>query len=198
MADITGLLLAAGASTRFGANKLTAPLDGRAMLLHAARALSPCDRIVVVVREGEDELQSLLQSAGLQTVTNEQAWRGMGSSIACGVSASQGSDGWCILPADMPRVSRDTTQRIVHALRNGAALVAPYYQHRRGHPVGFNKEFATSLAALKGEVGARSLVERHQDTLLRIETNDAGVVVDVDTAPELARLEQAWISIPPA
>lgn len=193
MANITGLLLAAGASARFGAHKLTASLAGQAMVLHAARALSPCDRILVVVREGDDELHALLQVAGLSTVINERARHGMGSSIACGVNASRDSDGWCLLPADMPRVSMDTTRQIVHALRQGAPLVAPYYQHRRGHPVGFNQGFAASLTALQGEIGARSLVQQHHDKLWRIETDDAGVVVDVDTMQELALLEQALV-----
>ena len=193
MAEITGLLLAAGESTRFGANKLTTPLSGRALVLYAVQALSPCDRIIAVVRPDDDELQSLLQTTEVITVTNTKAWRGMGSSIACGVNASRGSDGWCILPADMPRVTTVTTLRIVNALRTGVALVAPFYQNRRGHPVGFNKDYASSLTTLKSEYGARSIIEEHQDKLLRIDTDDAGVVLDIDTAKELAMLEQALV-----
>lgn len=189
MAEITGLLLAAGASTRFGTNKLTALLKGRALVLHSADALSPCGRIIAVVRDSDAEVQDLLRSVGAKIVINPDADRGMGSSIACGVSASRDSDGWCIIPADMPRVLPATTLRIVNALNSGAALVAPYYQHRRGHPVGFNKDFLSALIELDGDTGARTIVERYQDRLVALVTDDPGVLLDADIEQDLSMLE---------
>lgn len=189
MAEITGVLLAAGASARFGANKLIELLQGEPLVLHSVRALAPCDRIIAVVRQGDNELHELLQANGVETALNLRSWRGMGSSIACGVKATKDSDGWCILPADMPRVLPATTAQVVAALCSGAALVAPYYQNRRGHPVGFSKAYALQLAALDSDLGARHIVEQHGDRVSRIDTDDAAVVMDVDTAQDLAMLE---------
>ena len=59
MAKITGVLLAAGASQRYGANKLTETLEDEELVLHSVRALEPCDRIIAVVRKGANELQAL-------------------------------------------------------------------------------------------------------------------------------------------
>jgi molybdenum cofactor cytidylyltransferase len=186
MADITGILLAAGASRRFGANKLLAPLGACALVLHSAAALAPCHRLLAVIREDDRDLQLMLRCAGIETVSNARAARGMGTSIACGVQASAHSDGWCILPADMPQVTPATTRRIIEALHSGAALAAPFYRGRRGHPVGFAAAFSAQLGGLDGDVGARTIVQQHAEQLWRVEVKDAGVIRDIDTPAQLA------------
>jgi molybdenum cofactor cytidylyltransferase len=181
MHDITGLLLAAGASQRYGSNKLLAELNGQALILHSARALSDCDRVIAIVREGDHALHQVLQQAGIEWVVNPDAEAGMGRSIAAGVKASEASHGWCILPADMPAVRPATTQSIVTALQGGAPIVAPFYRDQRGHPVGFGAEFKDELLALSGDTGARTILAAHPDQLIRLEVADAGILHDIDT-----------------
>jgi len=192
MPDITGLLLAAGKSRRFGSNKLLVQLAGRELLLHSAVALSPCDRVIAVVRADDIGLQALLRSTGIETVINERADLGMGTSLACGVRASQASAGWCILPADMPGVMVSTTQKIVDAVQNGAALVAPSYRGIRGHPVAFHRKFSKLLQTLDGDRGARTILEEHHEELLQLPVDDAGVLEDIDTPDELEKLRTAF------
>lgn len=185
MPEITGVLLAAGQSERFGSNKLLAEIDNRAMILHTATALSPCERLLAVVRPGDLTLQRLLTDASIEFVCNENAGRGMGSSIACAVAASRDSLGWCLLPADMPYIQPSTTQRVAAALRDGAAIAAPVYEGRRGHPVGFSDLFSNELLALDGETGARDIVMRHPDQFVAISCSDKAVLVDIDTVEDL-------------
>jgi molybdenum cofactor cytidylyltransferase len=185
MSDITGVLLAAGFSTRFGDNKLLHEIDGQALIAHSAAALSPCDRIVAVVRADDEALQNELHTLGVDCVLNPQPERGMGYSIACAVKATSHSDGWCLLPADMPCVMASTTSKLVDVLRTGATLAAPYYQGRRGHPVAFSNRFADVLCALDGNTGARNILEQNADRLISITTDDAGVLVDIDTTLDL-------------
>lgn len=180
MPDICGVLLAAGFSTRFGANKLLTDIDGQAMIVRSAAALAPCDRVVAVVRGDDAPVHAQLHTLGIETVVNPQPARGIGYSIACAVRATGDSDGWCILPADMPMVSATSTARVVRALRNGALLAAPLYQGRRGHPVGFAAPYFEPLAALDGDIGARRILDRNVDKLTTIATDDAGVVSDID------------------
>jgi len=187
MADITGVLLAAGFSTRFGTNKLLHEIDDQALIAHSAAALSPCDRVVAVVRADDELLQTGLHTLGVDCVLNPQPERGMGYSIACAVNATSLSDGWCLLPADMPYVMSSTTSQLVAALRRGALLVAPYYQGRRGHPVAFSNHFVDALCALDGDTGARNILEQNADQLTSIATDDAGVIVDIDTVLELEK-----------
>jgi len=189
MADITGVLLAAGFSSRFGANKLLVEIDGQALVARSATALSPCDRVIAVVRADDELLQSELHTLGVDCVLNPEPGRGMGFSIACGVNAAAQSQGWCLLPADMPDVMAATTALLVDALHAGAAMAAPFYQGRRGHPVAFSHSFVDALCALDGDSGARSILEQNAAQLTSITTDDAGVLIDVDTAMDL---QQQW------
>jgi molybdenum cofactor cytidylyltransferase len=185
MADITGVLLAAGVSTRFGDHSLLHEIDGQALIAHSAAALSPCDRVVAVVRADDGALQTVLHTLGIDCVLNPEPERGMGYSIASAINATSRSEGWCLLPADMPCVMASTTSQLVDALRSGTALAAPYYQHRRGHPVAFSNRFADALCALDGDTGARNILEQNADRLTSIAVDDAGVLVDIDTAMDL-------------
>jgi molybdenum cofactor cytidylyltransferase len=185
MPEITGVLLAAGQSQRFGGNKLLAEIDNRAMVLHAAASLSPCDRLLAVVRRDDLDLQQLLKEASIELVFNDKANQGMGSSIACGIAASRHSHGWCLLPADMPFVKPATTLEVIASLKQGAALAAPFYQGRRGHPVGFAQDLTSELLALDDEPGARRIVLQNQNRLVMIDSNDKGVLVDIDTPHDL-------------
>lgn len=185
MAEITGVLLAAGFSARFGGNKLLHELDHQALIAHSAAALAPCHRVVAVVRADDELLQHSLHALGVECVLNPQPERGMGYSIACAIHAALHSDGWCLLPADMPWVMASTTSKLVEALCTGATLAAPCYRGRRGHPVAFGNHFADSLCALDGDNGARSILEQHVEELTLIDTDNAGVLADIDSKRDL-------------
>lgn len=188
MTEITGVLLAAGFGSRFGAGKLQCEIDDRPLIAHSAAALAPCDRIVAVVPTHDIALQALLLSLGVDCVLNPEPARGLGYSIACAIRATPPSPahrGWCLLPADMPWLKATTTQRLVDALRRDAVLAAPYYCGRRGHPVAFSARFRDALGALDGDTGARIVLQRHADQLTAIATDDAGVLADVDTIADL-------------
>lgn len=185
MTEITGVLLAAGQSTRFGSNKLLAEINHRPLVLHAAASLSPCSRLLAVVRRDDMELQRLLNEVSIELIFNDRKDSGMGASIACGVAASKHSQGWCVLPADMPFVLPSTTQHIIDALQHNATLAAAFYNGRRGHPMGFGHQLVSELMALDKEPGARGLVENNIQRLIMIKTNDAGILVDIDTPEDL-------------
>ncbi|MEN8180049.1 MAG: nucleotidyltransferase family protein [Pseudomonadota bacterium] len=185
MPEVTGLLLAAGKSSRFGSQKLLHPIQDQPLILHSAASLSACDRVIAVVREEDLTLQQTLQSAGIDFIINQAAEQGMGSSLACGVQASEDSDGWCILPADMPFVDATTTRWIVSHLRHGAQLVAPFFQGRRGHPVGFCRRFRHRLLVLKGDHGARGILTAEPDAIISVEVDDSGILIDIDSPKDL-------------
>jgi molybdenum cofactor cytidylyltransferase len=139
-AAITGILLAAGQSTRFGANKLLHRLgDGTPMAVAAARPLTAvlaCS--IAVVADAQNGLAGQLAQEGLRIIPNPRAGDGMGTSIACGVAASPDASGWVIALADMPCIPEAVIQAIVDGLDRGADIIAPVYQGQRGHPVATN------------------------------------------------------------
>lgn len=188
MPEITGILLAAGQGERFSGNKLLAEINNRALVLHAADSLSPCTGLLAVVRRDDIALHELLHNASIELVINEQPEQGMGSSISCGVAASRGSHGWCLLPADMPLVQASTTQRVITALQQGAALAAPYYDEKRGHPVGFSHRFISELLLLNKQTGARNILQRNLHRLEVINCDDPAILIDIDTADDLQRV----------
>ena len=185
MHEITGLLLAAGSASRFGGQKLLTTIRDTPLIWHSAAALAPCDRVIAVVRDEDSELKQKLTSIGIEIAVNPKAHLGMASSLAHGVSASNTSDGWCILPADMPFVSKETTRLVVDALRAGAEIAAPFHQGRRGHPVGFCKACKDRLLALEGDFGAREILARASDLITPLEVNDPGILIDIDTPRDL-------------
>lgn len=188
---ITGILLAAGESSRFGADKLLYPMMDRAPLAIAAlRNLKRgVDDVLAVIRPDQRELTTWLVAEGARVIKCADADRGMGVSLACGVRASVAADGWLVALADMPRIRPATVARIADALRAGLLIVAPAHTGKRGHPVGFAAMFRDELTALNGDAGARALLDRHADLVNLIECQDAGVLVDVDKPIDLETIQ---------
>jgi len=189
-AAIGGILLAGGASSRFGGRKLLHPLpDGTPIGVAAWRNLrAALEGTVVVVREGDDELATLMAGAGAPVVRCQDARLGMGHSLVCGVRALESAGGWVVALADMPRVRPQTIAAIAERLRAGARIALPVCNGQRGHPVGFAASCRDELLALSGDSGARALLERHAAEVVRVPVDDPGIVEDVDTLEDAARI----------
>jgi molybdenum cofactor cytidylyltransferase len=187
--NIVGILLAAGSGSRFGGDKLLHPLpDGVAIAAHAARNLIASGlNVTAVVRPGDFPLADMLEQEGCHVTVCQDAAQGMGASLAHAIRTERNAGGWVVALADMPRIKPETIKRMADALAAGAAIAAPRYQGSRGHPVGFAAGFGNELAALSGDHGARSLLERHRDAIVLIDCDDPGVLLDIDRRADLAR-----------
>ena len=185
---IVGLLLAAGSATRFGSDKLRHALPhGVPIAVQAARHLKlEIARVVAVVRPDSPELKANLESEGCEVVVCENAAEGMGASLACAARAAGEADGYLIALGDMPFVRRTTIAAVRDALAAGAPLAAPYFRARRGHPVALSKKFLNPLLALKGDAGAKQLLEANERQLVKIPVGDPGTIRDIDTLDDLA------------
>jgi len=189
---IVGILLAAGAGSRFGGGKLLARLaDDRGVAETAcARLLPAVDRVVAVVPAQPGALEDALRAAGAEVVRCDTAAPGMGVSIACGVSASADAAGWLVALGDMPLVPTSQHRVVADALRAGADIAAPVCQGRRGHPVGFAARFGDELRALDGDEGARAVLARHREALLELAVDDDAGWQDIDTPSDLAAVNR--------
>lgn len=185
--QIVGLLLAAGYGRRFGADKLLHPLaDGTPLAVASARALrSACSRVVAVLRPEQTVLAGLLAAEGLEVVLSADARGGMGHSLSGGVAASPAAAGWLVALADMPFIRSATLRQVAAALTAGAPMAAPLCAGQRGHPVGFAARWRNELLGLSGDEGARALIRAHGHLLQLIETDDPGVLQDVDRPADL-------------
>jgi molybdenum cofactor cytidylyltransferase len=189
---IRGVLLAAGAARRFGSGKLVQPLPGTSTALVVAawrNLVAVLPESVAVCRPGDEAVATLLAAEGIPFVVCPDADRGMGHSLARGVEAAQPASGWLIALGDMPRVAPASIEAVAEALRRGAGIAVPVHAGRRGHPVGFAAHFGAQLRALQGDSGARAVVQANADAvqLVALE-DDPGILADVDTPEDLARL----------
>ncbi len=182
---------AAGRGSRFGGSlhKLQQPFDGSTVLGSTVRhALETELPVVVVTTERQvGAVEAYVDSCDIVVLDDDDAARGMGASIAAGVAERSGAPGWLVLPGDMPLVKPSTIVAVAAALEHHAVA---YAQHRgrRGHPVGFGAEMFSELVHLKGDEGARRLLARYPTAA--VELDDPGVLFDVDTVDDLARLHE--------
>lgn len=186
---IVGILLAAGAGRRFGSDKLLHVLaDGTPMALAAARNLaSACDSVVVVLRAADHPLTRSVVDAGYELVVCPAAQGGMGHSLAAGVRAADDAAGWVVALADMPFILPDSQRAVAAALRAGASLAVPTFQGRRGHPVGFARQWRDPLSALVGDQGGRQILTAHCEQVVLCPVDDEGVLMDIDRPEDLPR-----------
>jgi molybdenum cofactor cytidylyltransferase len=185
--EIVAILLAAGAGSRFGGDKLLYPLcDGVAIGAHAARNLLAAGiAVTAVVKPGDFPLSDMLEQEGCYVTVCHDAARGMAASLGHGIAQTRNADGWVVALGDMPAIRPETIASVVQALRGGAEIVAPAYHGERGHPVGFSARFRDELTALSGDSGARTVLQRNAARIRLIESGDPGVLHDVDRREDI-------------
>lgn len=188
MSEVHAIVVAAGRSRRFGADKRVARLaDGTPLIIAALRPVLAIGLdLTVVVRPDDDDVVAMLDDNGVDRAGIVAGGEGLGDSIAAGIGASGvAARGYLLQLADLPGVTQVTWERLAEAVAP-ARIVRPFWRGQPGHPVGFGAQFRNDLEALRGTDGARSIIAAHADVVDAIEVDDEGVVRDVDTADDLA------------
>ena len=184
---IAGILLASGASTRFGGDKLLAQLDSRPIVRWSAEAIvGVVDELVVVVREDAAGVRAALDGLPIRFAINHDAERGMSTAIRAGIAALP-ADAKAVIVAlgDQPLLDAGVVERLVARWRtSGACAVQPCYEDGRGHPVLFDASLFAALSELEGDVGARAVLDAVGDALDLLPVGGPRPV-DVDTPAAL-------------
>ena len=196
-ASWSAIVLAAGAGRRFGGRKLLAPFEGGPLIEGALGAAfaSPASTIILVTGSDADEIAEVARAfaegqgegARLRIVHAADHAEGMGASLRTGAEALPADTaGTFVLLGDMPKVPAALLPRLVEAVEAGAAAAAPVCDGRRGHPVLFGAELLDHLRQAAGDEGARTALAGLGSRLAHIETNDDGVLFDVDRPEDLS------------
>jgi CTP:molybdopterin cytidylyltransferase MocA len=185
---IGGLLLAAGAGTRFGRPKQLVELEGRPLLEHSIAALkaSPVERVVVMLGANSDQVSAGVDMQGADVMVCERWDEGQSASLACGLAELSECEAVVITLGDQPRVSPDAIRRVIAARAEGVDAVRATYAGAPGHPVLLERRLFGRMRDVTGDHGARNL-------LLSVRTrevacDDLGGGEDVDTPAQLDAL----------
>ncbi len=184
---VHAIVLAAGASTRFGSPKQYARLGGKTLLQRAinaaTEAVGPALRVVLGAHA--ENIATMLDLQADQTVVNTHWARGMAGSIRLGVQSLPGDcPGALVLLADQPYVTGASLARLINVwLTATDHIVASSYGTVIGAPCLFPRWCFTDMELLDGDQGARSVMARHRAHVLAVEHPEAAI--DIDTPQQL-------------
>jgi molybdenum cofactor cytidylyltransferase len=190
LASVHGVILAAGTSSRFGAeNKLLCTLGGKPLVRHTAKKMveSNLNRVTVVLGYESDRVRTAVDDLKVTLKENEEYATGQSASVRVGIdhASDRGADAALVALGDMPWVDMETFNCLVEAYRRGVSdLIVAACDGQRGNPVLFDSRFFKSLMGVDGDVGGRALLFR-TDTTAVVETGDPGVLQDVDQPSDL-------------
>lgn len=192
---ISGLVLGAGASTRFGQPKQLLPYQGTTLLewvVSQAQRSDAIDEVVVVLGRAADEVRKLVDFGGAKVVDNPVFGEGCSSSYRAGIgSIDARSEAVMILLGDQPGVGPEIIARIAEVFRQGShQIVLASYQGRKGHPMLFARHLFDKLMELHGDKAAWKLVDANPD-LIGVAELDITYPQDINTPEDAVLLTGA-------
>jgi len=186
-----GVVLAAGESRRFGAQKLVADLAGEPLLQHSIRCLLEGGATVVVVvtppAEGQRILKERVPLFGdprVRPIVNPDPALGMFSSVRYGIALAA-NEPIVLLPGDMPFVRAATVAAVLAEFARSREIVAPRFQGKRGHPLALPTWLSKAILRSGGETNLKDLLASHEDRRVYVDVDDPGILRDVDTPQDL-------------
>jgi molybdenum cofactor cytidylyltransferase len=193
---IVAVILSAGESSRMGRPKALLPIDGVRFVEKIVAALKSTDvgNTIVVLGHNAEEMRQKIGDLPVTILVNHDYKQGQLSSLQVAIrhleSAGEGRsvDGILVHLVDHPYISATLVDLMIDRYyETGKLIVVPRFQGRRGHPVIFGRALFAELLAAGPDQGAKPVVHAHRDDTLEIDTEDAGVLIDIDT-PEEYRL----------
>ncbi len=185
------LVLAAGRATRMGGpNKLLAMLDDESLARIAARHALDAEPASVTVVTGHmaQEVGAALSGLDVSIVHNPDYAEGLSTSLKAGIVALPAdTDAALVMLADMPHVTPEILQRLIEAYdpASGHLIIVPTVDGKQGNPVLWSKSYFPDLTAIRGDVGARHLIDSNGESVVEVEIG-AAARLNVDTPEALA------------
>jgi len=191
---IVAVILSAGESSRMGRPKALLPIDGVRFVEKIVSTLKSTDvgNIIVVLGHNAEEIQRKIRDLPVTILINHDYKQGQLSSLQVAIRHLESSggpvDGILVHLVDHPYIDANLVNLMIDRFHETKKLiVVPRFQDRRGHPVIFARALFSELLAAGTDQGAKPVVHAHRDDTLEIDTDDKGVLIDIDT-PEEYRL----------
>lgn len=184
------LLLAAGGSTRMAPrDKLMEPVDGVPLLRdRALAALATGAPVIVTLRPDRPDRRAAIEDLPLRLVTVPDAAQGMARSIAAGAAAAGPDAALMILPSDVPDVETAHMRLLLDAAaQEPGAIHQGASRGRFGHPIVFPPDLVPELTTLRGDGGARSVIQANPHRQRLHDLPGEVAVEDLDTPRDWER-----------
>ena len=182
---VSAILLAAGQSKRMdGENKLTKEIQGIPIIKHSVKNIlaSSINELIIVLGYQKEIIEKLIdKNEKIKFVFNKDFESGMASSIKTGLdNLSEKTEAFFICLGDMPMVSHDIYDQLIKSKDNNEIII-PTYKGRQGNPVLFDKSMKEKVLDIRGDVGAKKILELNKDKILNLEIDDQGITKSFDT-----------------
>jgi molybdenum cofactor cytidylyltransferase len=185
---VAAIILSAGKSERMGSPKPLLQYRGQSFLatILAAIASARMEPAIVVAGHHYDVISQAFPT--VQIAFNPNYEQGMSTSVQAGIRAlPERLDGAAIFLVDHPMVDRQTIEALVARLTPGRIIV-PVHEGRRGHPVIFAADLFNEILDLSSDQGLNTVVRRQPERVVEVFVENAGVLRDIDTPEQFARL----------
>ena len=192
---ISSILLAAGQSLRMkGENKLTKEINGVPLIKYAVKNIlgSTVDELIIVLGHEKEILEKIIEdNKKIKFVYNSNFASGVASSIKIGVeNISKRSEAFFICLGDMPNVNQNIYNKLIKSRSNynkkfstkyKKEIIIPTYEEQYGNPVLFSKFMKEKIMKVKGDNGAKEIIQLNKDKILNIPFNQDGILLDFDS-----------------
>lgn len=183
---ISGLILAAGESSRMRSPKALLTIDGVTFTERIASIMHECrvDPVFVVAGAHVDEIRlQFAGTAGFTVLYNSRYMHGQVSSLKEGLRhLPTGTTAVLVWPVDQPLARTDTIKKLVAAFETGGkALAIPSFEGRHGHPVLYGPRAIQTILSLKKNQTAKEIRAAYAEQTLFVEVDDPGILIDIDT-----------------
>jgi molybdenum cofactor cytidylyltransferase len=198
MQRLFAVVPAAGHSRRMGRPKLLLPLGASTVIARmlAALARPEIEATIVVIRPDDELLRAAVAACGAIPLQPGVPPPEMRDSVEFALRHIEQqfkpnhAAGWILAPADHPLLDPAVIDRLLIAWRNlPGRILVPVHRGRRGHPTLFPFGLVRDVYALPPDQGLNSLLARHLAMIEQVEVDSPGVIADLDTPEDYARLQ---------
>lgn len=190
-AFISGILLAAGLSTRMGEPKQLLPFGKSTIVETVADNMlgAKFDEVIVVVGHRAEAIQTQLGTRPIKTVFNPDYRDGMLTSAQTGIRTLEASDAFALMLVDQPFITSALINQVFDAYQQTEKGIAlPSYNYKRGHPVIFDQKYASDILALTPvSDGVRTLFKKYSDDIHYVTVDTDAVLRDIDDREDYKR-----------